>query len=665
MSAATKRSVFIVRPFGIKEGIDFDAVQRELLAPVLNALGFPHGTTEVLAYAGNIRADMLQQLLLADIVIADISIHNANVYYELGVRHALRDRATILIRCSAAEVPFDLKTDRYLAYDKQNPKAAQDQLRVAIEATIARDGVDSPVFQLVPEAKPHDVAVLAPVPRDFREAAARAAKLQDAAQLLLMAGEVSAKPWRIQALGLLGLQLFNLKADKAAIVTYKRIRDERPDDPEANLRLATLFERNGDMASSDAALARVNDQTGIGVSTQRESLALSGRNRKTEWVASWVRGESLAERQRLALNSEFLVQSRTAYRKGFLIDPCSYYAGLNALFMVAVNEQLALAQPEMWRDLHEDAGEAELKLKQLTRDRSLLSEAVAFALEGAEARGGADAWFLVSKANHLLLTGAPVKRVKAAYERVAGALQEKFHRASEARQLTLLRQLGVFPEEVAAGLTALDFPGGVGLGAPPKEPAGLVLLATGHRADVPGRASPRLPSDVETQRRLKATLARHITEAKQGVQGAVRGIAALASGADIVFHEVCAELGLSVDAYLPLPADDFKIESVSDGGLEWMRRFDERRNAASRVFELGSSKEPPSWVDDPNYGVFQRGNLWMLDAAFGALNANVVMLAVWDGEAAQGPGGTADMVAAAKSRGANVRVIDPHALDPG
>lgn len=663
MSAPSKRSVFIVRPFGTKEGIDFNAVQRDLLAPVLNALGFPHGTTEVLAHAGNIRADMLQQLLLADIVIADISIHNANVYYELGVRHALRDRATILIRCSAAEVPFDLKTDRYLAYDKENPKAAQDQLRVAIEATIARDGIDSPVFQLVPEAKPHDIAVLAPVPRDFREAAARAAKLQDAAQLLLMAGEVSAKPWRIQALGLLGLALFNLKADKAAIVTYKRIRDERPDDPEANLRLATLFERNGDMASSDAALARVDAQAGISLGTRRESLALSGRNRKTEWVASWLRGQSLAERQRAALNSEFLGQSRSAYRKGFLIDPGSYYAGLNALFMVAVNEQLALAQPEMWCDLHEDEGEAEIKLKQLTRDRTLLSDAVAFALEGAEACGTADAWLLVSKANHLLLTGASVKRVKAAYERVAGVLQEKFHRASEARQLTLLQQLGVFPEAVLAGLAALDFPSGVELRATP-EPAGLVLLATGHRADAPGRTPPRLPSDAETQRRLKATLARHITEAKQGVRGPVRGIAALASGTDIVFHEVCAELGLPVDAYLPLPADDFKAESVTDGGLDWMRRFDERRNAASRVYELGLSKDPPSWVNDPNYGVFQRGNLWMLDAAFGARNANVVMLAVWDGEAAQGPGGTADMVAAANSRGANVRVIDPHQLDP-
>lgn len=191
------------------------------------------------------------------------------------------------------------------------------------------------------------------------------------------------------------------------------------------------------------------------------------------------------------------------------------------------------------------------------------------------------------------------------------------------------------------------------------EPVGLVLLATGHRADAPGRTPPRLPSDPETQRRLEATLTRHIAEARQGVEGAVSGIAALASGTDIVFHEVCAELGIAVDAYLPLPADAFEAESVADGGPEWLRRFGERLSAARRVHEL---QPPPSAVDDPG-DVFQRGNLWMLDAAFAVRNANVVMLAVWDGQAAQGPGGTADMVAAAKSRGADVRIIDPHRLD--
>ena len=70
---------------------------------------------------------MFQLLLLSDVVIADISIENPNAYYELGVRHALREKRTFLIRARgmANEVPFDIKTDRYLAYD---PAAPDDSL---------------------------------------------------------------------------------------------------------------------------------------------------------------------------------------------------------------------------------------------------------------------------------------------------------------------------------------------------------------------------------------------------------------------------------------------------------------------------------------------------------------------------------------------------------
>ena len=82
---------FIVRPFGTKRDINFDEVQKQLIAPALAALEIQGSTTEVFMQAGNIRADMFQQLLVADIVVADISIHNANVFYELGIRHALAE----------------------------------------------------------------------------------------------------------------------------------------------------------------------------------------------------------------------------------------------------------------------------------------------------------------------------------------------------------------------------------------------------------------------------------------------------------------------------------------------------------------------------------------------------------------------------------------------
>src|SRR5690242_16454289 len=114
---------FIVRPFGVKQdrkgtSVDFDAVESDLLDPALKELGFEGRTTLEIAKTGGIREDMFRLLVTADLVLADISIHNANVFYELGIRHALRERGTYLIRCRADDAVFDLQGERYLEYDR-------------------------------------------------------------------------------------------------------------------------------------------------------------------------------------------------------------------------------------------------------------------------------------------------------------------------------------------------------------------------------------------------------------------------------------------------------------------------------------------------------------------------------------------------------------------
>src|SRR6478736_4619233 len=107
---------FFVRPFGTKEGIDFDEVETALIRPALLRLrdeydiAIDGGTTGEFIRQGNIREDMFRLLVTADLVIADVSIHNANAFYELGIRHALRHQHTFLLRenSTAAKYPFDL-----------------------------------------------------------------------------------------------------------------------------------------------------------------------------------------------------------------------------------------------------------------------------------------------------------------------------------------------------------------------------------------------------------------------------------------------------------------------------------------------------------------------------------------------------------------------------
>ena len=164
-------SIFIVRPFGkkrvaIPEGqsveVDFDAIDQGLIKPALAANGLEGETTEVIAAAGNIRVDMFEMLITYDLVIADISIDNANVFYELGIRHGLRPKGTILIRFSTPgkDVPFDLKTDRYIPYKRTDPAAAVDLLTQSIKDTLLSirqaEKPDSPVFALLPELPPPD-----------------------------------------------------------------------------------------------------------------------------------------------------------------------------------------------------------------------------------------------------------------------------------------------------------------------------------------------------------------------------------------------------------------------------------------------------------------------------------------------------------------------------
>jgi hypothetical protein len=109
--------------------------------------------------------------------------------------------------------------------------------------------------------------------------------------------------------------------------------------------------------------------------------------------------------------------------------------------------------------------------------------------------------------------------------------------------------------------------------------------------------------------------------------------------------------------YLAVPARDYVVSSVSDAGPDWVRRFNElQRTTQPQV--LSDAVDLPSWLRTrADYGIWQRSNLWMLHTAF-AFQGHVTIIALWDGKAGDGPGGTADMVARAKERGARTVVPD-------
>jgi hypothetical protein len=149
---------------------------------------------------------------------------------------------------------------------------------------------------------------------------------------------------------------------------------------------------------------------------------------------------------------------------------------------------------------------------------------------------------------------------------------------------------------------------------------------------------------------------------RESAGGVAYGIGGGASGGDILFHEVCAELDIPTRLFLTLPREQYVRASVRPAGARWVERFERlRRRLPTRV--LGDSEELPRWLrGKPGYNVWQRNNLWILHNALAAGADRVTLIALWDGEAGDGPGGTADMVRSASERGAKTVILDTDKL---
>lgn len=650
---------FIVRPFGTKSGIDFDQVESELIRPALDEAGFSGGTTGELVQQGNIRTDMFEQLLIADLVIADISIHNANSFYELGIRHAFRDKRTFLIKSKGDEVPFDLKTDRYMAYDASDPRASRADLVKALKASWDSQQQDSPVFQLLPGLEPGDPAQLIVVPLEFREEVERALTARKCGDLQLLAAETESLSWKTMGLRLIGHAQFELKDWYGAKTTWEAVRDYDIEDLEANTMLGTVYQRLDDLVRSSQALKRALGNNGISGRDRAEIRALMGRNEKAHWEREWTQQEGLDAIQTTALISPYLEKSLNAYRNGFIEDRNHFYSGLNALAMGTVILELAAAQPDAWEDGFDSEEEAGLKMKNL-KDRCVeLAAGVKLAIESKhvalERDDRTDIWADISAADRVLLSSTKPHRVARAYRKaMAGA--PDFAHESVHKQLLLYKSLGILKENTQA---ALDNIAEVAH-QEAAETAPHVILFTGHRVDAEGRETPRFPPDREDQ--VRTMIFDALTREKQNTEEKLLGITGGASGGDILFHEVCDELDIPTRMYLALPVNDYIKASVMDGGPAWVERF-KHLFESKRPETLSDSGELPRWLrGKPAYSIWQRSNLWMLHNALDISKGNLTLIALWNGEAGDGPGGTEDMVKRAQDRGATFIHLDAREL---
>src|SRR5438046_9979109 len=136
----TRPLCFVLMPFGRSTTsavatVDFDAVYEELIAPGVDAAGLDPIRADQELTGGIIHTPMFERLILCEFAVADLTTANANVFYELVVRHAVRPWSTVLIFVHGSRLPFDVALLRAMPYEL-NAAGAVDNLSETKQALV-------------------------------------------------------------------------------------------------------------------------------------------------------------------------------------------------------------------------------------------------------------------------------------------------------------------------------------------------------------------------------------------------------------------------------------------------------------------------------------------------------------------------------------------------
>jgi hypothetical protein len=349
----TLRAVcFVDMPFGKKPDlasgmeVDFDQIYETGIEPAILKAGLESIRGDRERTGGIIHAPMFGRLLLSDYVVADLTLANPNVFYELGIRHTARPFTTVPIFAAIHALPFDVSLVRAIPYTLDNGKLTEEaanklqsdlgaRLKEAIHGAASQD---SPLFQFIPKFPridlPHEVTEIfqdqVKHSEEFRKQLADARAKPSDAERLAALNEIR------RALGNLKLaqnevlvDLMLSFRDVGAWDDMVSLSDEFPDHLKSNAivrqqRALALNRRNepGDRDEALRILQNLITEKGAGP----ETLGILGRVHKDRYKELKKKGSIMAE---AALDDAI-----DAYTMGFESDPRDYYPGVNAITLL-------------------------------------------------------------------------------------------------------------------------------------------------------------------------------------------------------------------------------------------------------------------------------------------------------------------------------------------
>ncbi|MGE5775994.1 MAG: tetratricopeptide repeat-containing protein, partial [Chloroflexota bacterium] len=604
--------------------------------------------------SGDILTDMFQELLLADLCIADMSIDNANVFYELGIRHAFRKRGIVHIQAGRAYMPFDVFNVRTIPYHI-TPEGVPDPAflekeRMAI-SRVTRDtwasdidAIHSPIFNLLdgliePDRKTLRTPLATGFWREYNEWKERvtiAQRQKRIGDILLLTEEISNPLIKEEAIGEAGLALKNMGRNELALVQYRKGLEVNSRN--LTFRREEAFNLNR-LGRVDEAIVKIENLL-ADFPTDTETIAYLGRIYKEMWRDSWKWVEDQELRIRTAFESyHWLLKAFETYLKGYRLDLDQYYPGVNALTLGTILVHLA--------DQYDDKKQPDPEINWVRRTLPELRGALLFALETRAQEETADYWTLISLAELRVLTAEVTQQVTRAYRKaLTASRRNQFNLQSSLAQLEILQSLEMRGEFVQAGINAIneelmrirrevvapekaDAKKGkveTVVDAKPPKNQGMVFLFTGYMISNPKKKENQLPPEKEKDIREAIEAVLYKYDAGPDDLAVTTGMDA---GSEIIFVECCAERGVPVQAYFPLPEAPYVRDFVSPGGEHWVERFYKMRN-----HPLVDEFYQPDCVGLPKEGdnIHERNNRWALYSALTRGIDKVRLIAVWDGK---------------------------------
>jgi tetratricopeptide (TPR) repeat protein len=400
---------FVLMPFGKKPDaggtlVDFDAVYHELIAPAITQADLEPLRADEEMTGGIIHKPMFERLMLCPYAVADLSTANANVFYELGVRHAVRPYSTVLIFGEGGRLPFDVAPLRALPYKLTSTGTPADiastQAALAARLNEARGSkADSPVFQLVDGIQPLDIShIKTDVFRDrvqysesVKERLANA-RLHGAEAVRAIEKELT--PVANAESGVVIDLFLSYRAVKAwddMIALEPKMSAPLAATVMVQEQLALALNRASRGERAERILLELIERRG----PSSETYGILGRVYKDRWEAAVKKGETLLARG-------LLEKAIGAYLRGFETDWRDAYPGINAVTLMelleppdprreqilpvvrySVDRRIAAGRPDYWD--HATLLELAILAKDEQRANDAAAEALAALREGWEA----------------------------------------------------------------------------------------------------------------------------------------------------------------------------------------------------------------------------------------------------------------------------------------